>query len=52
VRDIPGVAADFASEGFASAGFASFASGAAWATADGRAGEKLVRKKEKTRNFD
>jgi hypothetical protein len=48
VRDIPGVAADFASEGLASAGFAS---GEAWATADGRE-EKLVRRKEKTRNFD
>jgi hypothetical protein len=52
VRDIPDVAADFASEAFASLGFASFASGAAWATADGRAGEKLVRSKRKRRNFD
>jgi hypothetical protein len=47
--DIPGVADDFASEDFASA---AFASGAAWAVADGRAGEKLARRKEKTRNFD
>jgi hypothetical protein len=42
------VAEDFASEDFASAGFAS---GAACAAAKGRARGKIVRRKEKTRNF-
>jgi hypothetical protein len=48
--EIPGVAADFASAGFASA---AFASGETCAAAEkGTTVEKLVRRHEKTTNFD